>query len=673
MKLITLSDHAADQQDQEREGRQKRYGDALAAWKAAAESRRQAVDRHRGDFSAAVRQLRPLLAIGSLLKWVGAVLQPEPSQPVLDLPSEQERRWASGQEGEQRVRSCLEGMLGDDWTVVAGYRNRGGEMDLLVLGPSALVAVEVKYLNGVVHCRGQDWTLDKYDKYGNLVEQGLPVRDRKGRAPNRQVNESANALETFLASRGQRVKVKRAVVLAHEASRLGEVSDPGVDFVGALASRDFKSQLQTLLVGKVEHPTAGFDVAAIVGLVQKDHAYHARRIAGQNVAPAEGRPKAATPKATAEQPVLLPERIVAPLSAGNVAMSPLALRQLEALVSDIRILAASNGTDEQCRDRVRRAVSGHLMSGARWTVLSGSQGTLRPGPERNLLQQMIRACRQSFDFEDRTLCAVVAPLAVKLQSVVHAGQGVDEGAADMLSLPSLIMSSVWGAKKVAFGARFYAAKDLYYADARMLRDLLLQIEAGSQPAQSEIKSQVVHAAADPEWQVVYLLGVAVMAPGESIAVDEEQVQRETMSLRPQMVGAFAGIKRVAFNREVRAEAVSEGFWSLDAGVRKGELLRRRHALERVLMDFHESRAEIGLWYAEDRIDSCVRLLVGSPSQAADFKWDLLVGESTDGFKESLASAAALHLPLAASRQGQELDLYALEVKAKELGLSWLGT
>ena len=77
-------------------------------------------------------------------------------------------------------------------------------------------------------------------------------------------------------------------------------------------------------------------------------------------------------------------------------MSPLALRQLEALVSDIRILAASNGTDEQCRERVRRAVSGHLMSGARWTVLSASQGMLRPGPERNLLQQVIRACRQSF-------------------------------------------------------------------------------------------------------------------------------------------------------------------------------------------------------------------------------------------------------------------------------------
>lgn len=672
MKLITLSDHSAEQENVEREARQQRYDHARSEWSMLLDARRQRISGHRRELLQAIRQLRPLMALGSLFKWMGASLSSEPAPPVHDIPSEQERRWASGHAGENRVRSRLAGLLNDEWTAVAGYRNRGGELDLLVVGPSAVVAIEVKYLNGVVHCTGQEWTRDKYDKYGNRVEQGLPVKDKNGRAPNRQVNDSADALEKFLAARGMPVRVQRAVVLAHDASRLGEVKEPGVDFVATTASADFDAQLRRLLEGTGAPSATAIDVQGIVTLVQKDHAHHARRLAGQQASTSARR----TPEAGHQSPakpasLLLPERIVKPLVFDGGTMSPLALRQLESLANDLRLLAESNEQDQRTFERVRTAVSGYLMSGARWTVLSACEGTLEHEAEKLMLRRMIRACRQRFDFEDRTVHAIVAPVAVQLHSEAHAGQGVNEGAADMLTLPSLILAKRLGATKVVFGNRLYAGKDLFYADARKLRELLLCLEAGDQPSETVIRPQLVQADANPAWQVVYFLGAAVMAPGHDMAIDEEEVQAEIISLRQQFAGALTGLNRVAFNREVHASAVGEGVWSLEAGVHLGESLRRRHALEQVLARFGRTSTEAALWYAEDRMENCVRLLVGAPGSAAEFRWDLLVGEPLTGFQQCLAAAAALHLPRAAVTRDCEVRLYFLEIKAKELGLSWV--
>ena len=61
--------------------------------------------------------------------------------------------------------------LGDDWVLMRGYRNKLGEIDHLLFGPGGLVAIEVKNINGTVHCEGDKWRVDKYDRYGNLVEQ----------------------------------------------------------------------------------------------------------------------------------------------------------------------------------------------------------------------------------------------------------------------------------------------------------------------------------------------------------------------------------------------------------------------------------------------------------------------------------------------------------------------
>jgi len=71
-----------------------------------------------------------------------------------------------------------------------------------------------------VHVDGDRWRADKYDNYGNLVEQRV-IADRKGRSPSVQLSEPAEALERFLHARGQPVAVQRVVVLTHRRSRLG--------------------------------------------------------------------------------------------------------------------------------------------------------------------------------------------------------------------------------------------------------------------------------------------------------------------------------------------------------------------------------------------------------------------------------------------------------------------
>jgi hypothetical protein len=151
-----------------------------------------------------------------------------PRQPVIgtDETDEQERIRA-GIAGEQLVAAQLGRALGDDWTLLRGYRNRRGEIDHLLLGHKGLFAIEVKNLNATVHVDGDRWRADKYDNYGNLVEQ-RPVTDRKGRSPSEQLNESADELEQFLHERGQQVIIQRVVVLTHRRSRLGPSRHPTV-------------------------------------------------------------------------------------------------------------------------------------------------------------------------------------------------------------------------------------------------------------------------------------------------------------------------------------------------------------------------------------------------------------------------------------------------------------
>ena len=119
-----------------------------------------------------------------------------------------EERIRAGIAGERLVAAELGQALGDDWTLLTGYRNRRGQIDHLLLGPGGLFAIEVKNINATMHVDGDRWRADKYDNYGNLVEQRL-VADRRGRSPSEQLSEPAADLERFLHGRGQAVTIQR--------------------------------------------------------------------------------------------------------------------------------------------------------------------------------------------------------------------------------------------------------------------------------------------------------------------------------------------------------------------------------------------------------------------------------------------------------------------------------
>lgn len=266
MLTVELSNHPGDMLNdasRQREAAGKRalsrYEDELIQYRARVQAVRVKRDRARAQhrWGAWLR-----LAFAT---WTGKRRQPR--RPVVVAGStDTEERLKAGIAGEQLVAVELGRALDDDWTLLRGYRNRRGEIDHLLLGPRGLFAIEVKNLNATVHVDGDRWRADKYDNYGNLVEQ-RPIADRTGRSPSVQLNEPASALERFLRERGQPVAVQRVVVLTHRRSRLGTCRNPTVQ-VGTSAG-----YLLSLL-GDSAAQLGERQRTEIQRLIRHDHAFH---------------------------------------------------------------------------------------------------------------------------------------------------------------------------------------------------------------------------------------------------------------------------------------------------------------------------------------------------------------------------------------------------------------
>jgi hypothetical protein len=184
--------------------------------------------------------------------------------------TDQEEILTAGMTGELVVATELEKLLDDYWTLLRGYRNRRGEIDHILLGPRGMFAIEVKHRNATVYVDGEQWRYDKYDRYGNKVEQGW-ITDRQGRSPSAQLNQPAAELERFLSSRGHPVRARRAVILTHPRSALGGFRDLTVDLV-ATSTTDVAGLL-------AESPEALGKAEAdqLRDLIIRDHKFHQRR------------------------------------------------------------------------------------------------------------------------------------------------------------------------------------------------------------------------------------------------------------------------------------------------------------------------------------------------------------------------------------------------------------
>jgi Nuclease-related domain len=283
VRIVELSDHPGDmlkdahrQRMAEQERAMDRYQKALAANRGRVERAREQRDRAR----AARRWLSWLrLALA-----VRRERRAAPSPPVAGArPTDREEIFKVGSDAERAAATELGRVLDDRWTLFAGYRNSRGEIDQLLLGPGGLTAIEVKYRNATVHCRGDDWWYKKFDRYDNMVERG-PIEDGRGRSPSRQLNEPADALQRFLGSHGQQVAIGRVLVFTHPRSRVGTCHNPtvrvGTDVTAVARWLGAPSVAQTLTVEQI---------AAIGQLIVRDHANH-------------NKPRASQPGATRTKP-----------------------------------------------------------------------------------------------------------------------------------------------------------------------------------------------------------------------------------------------------------------------------------------------------------------------------------------------------------------------------------
>lgn len=273
MRVVPLSDHPGDMLRQARQQEDQQHHRAMAKYQAA-------VKRHGGEVRKAEAARDQARSKRRWLAWLRAAVAvrrvrrqapvPPPAPSAVAATSEQ-AKLAAGVRGEQFVADELGRDLNDDWVLLRGYKNRRGEIDHLLLGPRGLVAIEVKNINGTVHCDGDRWRVDKYDNYGNLVEQYTigDNSDRK-RSPSVQLNEPADELEQFLRSRGEDVGVLRVVLLVHSRSEVGNCRTATVN-IYTRASEVIR------LVGKVKQP---FDPATrkrLEQLIIRDHRHHAKR------------------------------------------------------------------------------------------------------------------------------------------------------------------------------------------------------------------------------------------------------------------------------------------------------------------------------------------------------------------------------------------------------------
>lgn len=273
MRLIVLSDFTGTQLQAAEERQREHHAAQVAQHGIAAERVRSAnAQRMAAPLAAwkAGRYVEAMLAYVRRLITAPLALPPAPTTPAR---TREMSILGTGHAGEQAVRAELEGILNDDWTAISGYKNPRGEVDLVLVGPPGMLALEVKAINGKVCVNGDSWWRDKYDRYGNLVETRLPITDQAGRSPSRQLNEPIDMLQTQLARRSIWVPVRRGVVLAHHASELGSIANPTVQFVGLI------SDLRRYVFA--EHMTmpahgAPF-VERVVEIVCADHQYHAKR------------------------------------------------------------------------------------------------------------------------------------------------------------------------------------------------------------------------------------------------------------------------------------------------------------------------------------------------------------------------------------------------------------
>jgi hypothetical protein len=179
------------------------------------------------------------------------------------------QRHAAGVQGEDILTWHLADLT-DEWVMLRGYRNRRGETDHLLVGPTGVWAIEVKRRAVRVHIVGDQWSYEKLDRWGNVVETGWAT-DRSGRSWACQVTDVADDLGAWLRKNGHDVPIRTAVMLMHERALIGTHDQLTVDLV-ANHPDHLRAAMRTnsTLLTRDERDE-------IIRLITRDHRFHHER------------------------------------------------------------------------------------------------------------------------------------------------------------------------------------------------------------------------------------------------------------------------------------------------------------------------------------------------------------------------------------------------------------
>jgi hypothetical protein len=186
---------------------------------------------------------------------------------VSALPTAREQTILAGRNAERRVADELAAALDDEWLLLRGYCNSRGEIDALLLGPRGLFAIEEKYRSIRVYIRGDEWTAEQIDKFGEPRGTRAPMRDRKGRSPSQQVNEPAAALARWLRTNKRGAPITPVVLLTHSSARVGKVQNATVR-----VERSVRGLLS--LLERSSYALDAGQCADIERLIRRDHEFH---------------------------------------------------------------------------------------------------------------------------------------------------------------------------------------------------------------------------------------------------------------------------------------------------------------------------------------------------------------------------------------------------------------
>jgi hypothetical protein len=268
---VELSDHPGDMLRDERQLRTAGSGPERRQHEAALARHAERVAGARRARDAARAQHR----WGAWLRGVLAVRRARRQAPAAPRAaggpvSDREASLAAGVHGERLAAAGLGRALGDEWTLLRGYRNRRGEIDLVLVGPRGLFAIEVKYYNGTVGCDGDRWWVDRYDRSGQRRGRE-DMTDARGRSPSTQLTEPARLLEQFLRSRGHQVPVRPVVLLTHPSARFGHCARPAVGLAASVPEL-----LALVRAAPADVPPA--EVTRLAERVRHDHAHYQDRL-----------------------------------------------------------------------------------------------------------------------------------------------------------------------------------------------------------------------------------------------------------------------------------------------------------------------------------------------------------------------------------------------------------